>query len=184
MQGVLIIKGTPRVEGALCQELGGKINGLFFWLHHCYCQLAPDASHALVWPVLSPWRHDSMGCIPQALPLTAFLLGLPRKALEDQSGKGKRSGCILPSFSLFSVSVAQSCLTLCDSMDCSPPGPSVHGTFQARILEWVAMPSSRRSSWPRNGTRVSHIAGRFFTIWAIKEAPIVYLLKSLWASHW
>ena len=42
----------------------------------------------------------------------------------------------------------QSCLTLCDPMDCSPAGSSVHGVFQARILEWVAMPSSRRSPDP------------------------------------
>ena len=44
------------------------------------------------------------------------------------------------------VSVAQSCPTLCDAMDCSPPGTSVHGILQARILEWAAMPSSRGSS--------------------------------------
>ena len=46
------------------------------------------------------------------------------------------------------VLAAQSCLTLCDLMDCSPLGSSVHGIFQARILEWVAMPSSRGSSQP------------------------------------
>ena len=46
----------------------------------------------------------------------------------------------------------QSCLTLCDPMDCSLPGSSVHGTLQARILEWVAMPSSRWFSWPRDRT--------------------------------
>ena len=46
----------------------------------------------------------------------------------------------------------QSCLTLCDPLDCSPPGSSVHGILQARILEWVAMPSSRGSSWPKNQT--------------------------------
>ena len=44
----------------------------------------------------------------------------------------------------------QSCLTLCYSMDCSPPGSSVHGTLQVRILEWVAMPFSRGSSSPRD----------------------------------
>ena len=44
----------------------------------------------------------------------------------------------------------QSCLTLCDPMDCSPPGSSVHGILQARILEWVAMPSSRGTSQPRD----------------------------------
>ena len=47
-----------------------------------------------------------------------------------------------------SASVAQSCPTLCDSMNCSPPLSCVHGILQARILEWVAMPSSRGSSWP------------------------------------
>ena len=44
----------------------------------------------------------------------------------------------------------QSCPTLCDTMDCSPPGPSVHGILQARILQWVAMPTSRGSSQPRD----------------------------------
>ena len=65
--------------------------------------------------------------------------------------------------------VTQLCLTLCDPMDCSPPGSSVHGIFQARILEWVATHSSRGSSWPRNWTRVSCIAGGFFTSWATRE---------------
>ena len=46
----------------------------------------------------------------------------------------------------------QSCPVLCDLMDCSPPGSSVHGILQARILEWVAMPFSRGSSWPRDQT--------------------------------
>ena len=58
----------------------------------------------------------------------------------------------------------QSCLTLCDPMDCSPPGSSVQGLLQARILEWVAMPSSRGSSRPRDRTHVSHIVGGFITI--------------------
>ena len=66
----------------------------------------------------------------------------------------------------------QSCLTLCNPMDCSPPGSSVQGILQARILEWVATPFSRGSSWPRDWTEVSGIAGRFFTIWATWEAPI------------
>ena len=57
----------------------------------------------------------------------------------------------------------------CDPMDCSPPGSSVHGIFQARILEWLAISSSRRSSWPRDWTQVSHVAGRCFTIWATRQ---------------
>ena len=57
--------------------------------------------------------------------------------------------------------VAQSCSTLCDPMDCSPPGIPVPEIFQARILEWVALPSSRESSRPRDQTWVFRIAGRF-----------------------
>ena len=68
--------------------------------------------------------------------------------------------------------VSVSCLTLCDPMDWSPPGSSVHGILQAIILEWVAMPSSRWSSQPRDQTQVSHIAGGFFTVWATREAQI------------
>ena len=51
--------------------------------------------------------------------------------------------------------VAQLCLTLCDPMDYSPVGSSVHGILQARILEWAAMPSSRGSSYPRDGIHIS-----------------------------
>ena len=64
------------------------------------------------------------------------------------------------------VLVAQSCPTLCDPMDCSPPGSSVYGILQARILEWVAFPFSRGSSQPRDRAWVSGIAGGFLTIWA------------------
>ena len=52
----------------------------------------------------------------------------------------------------------QSCLTLCDPVDCSPPGSSIHGILQARILEWVAMPSPRGSSQPRDQTHVSYVS--------------------------
>ena len=63
------------------------------------------------------------------------------------------------------VKVTRSCPTLCDPMDYT-----VHGILQARILEWVAFPFSRGSSQPRDWTRVSCIAGRFFTNWAMREA--------------
>ena len=64
------------------------------------------------------------------------------------------------------VLATQSCPTLCNHMDCSPPGSSVHGIFQARILEWVAISFSRGLSWPRDWTWVSCTAGRLFTDWA------------------
>ena len=68
--------------------------------------------------------------------------------------------------------IAQSCPILWDPMDCSPPASLVHGIFQARILEWVAISFSRRHSWPRDWTQVSCIAGRRFTVWATKEVML------------
>ena len=68
------------------------------------------------------------------------------------------------------VLLAQLWLALCDPMDCSPPGSCLHGILQARILEWVAIPFSRGSSWPRDRTQVSCIAGGFFTVWATGES--------------
>ena len=65
--------------------------------------------------------------------------------------------------------VAQPCPTLCDPIDCSLPGSSVHGIFQARVLEWVAISFSRGSSRPRDWTRVSRIVGRCFTFCLTKE---------------
>ena len=64
----------------------------------------------------------------------------------------------------------QSCLTLCDPVDYSPPVSSFHGILQRRILEWVAMPSSRGSSQPRDWTHIFCIAGVLFTSWASREA--------------
>ena len=66
--------------------------------------------------------------------------------------------------------VAQSRPTHWDCMDCSLPGSSIHGFFQARVLEWVAISFSRGSSQPRDRTQVSCIAGRSFTIWTPREA--------------
>ena len=66
--------------------------------------------------------------------------------------------------------VTPSCLTLCDPMDCRPPSSSVHGILQARILEWVAIAFFKGSSQPKDQTWVSYIAGRFFTVWATREA--------------
>ena len=65
---------------------------------------------------------------------------------------------------MHSMLVPQSSPTLCDPVDYSLPGSSVHGILQARILEWVAIPFSRGSSQPRDRTQVSRIAGRFFAV--------------------
>ena len=57
-------------------------------------------------------------------------------------------------------------------MDCSLPGSSIHGIFQARVLDWVAISFSRRSFQPRDQTQVSHIVGKHFTVWATREGLI------------
>ena len=75
------------------------------------------------------------------------------------------------------VLVTKPCLIPCDPMDCSPPRSSVYGIFQARILEWVAIPFSRVSSRPRDQTRVSYVSctgSGFFTISATWEAYGAY----------
>ena len=70
--------------------------------------------------------------------------------------------------------VAQSCLTLCNPMDCSLPGSSVHGIFQAIVLEWIAISFSKGSSRPRDWTQVSCVVDRRFTVWATREVMRVY----------
>ena len=77
------------------------------------------------------------------------------------------------SLSLWKWKWSQLCLTFCDPMGCSLPGSSIHGLFRARVLEWVAISFSRRSSRPRDGTRVSCIVGRRFTVWATREVPLL-----------
>ena len=73
-----------------------------------------------------------------------------------------------------SVLFSQSCPTLCDPMDYSPPGSSIQRILQASIMEWVAILFFRVCSPPRDWTQVSHIAGRFFTFWAMSEAHLAH----------
>ena len=90
------------------------------------------------------------------------------------------------SFGLVLVMCVQSCPTLCGSMNCRPPGSSVYGISQARILEWVAIASSRGSSWPRDQTHVSCIVRWILYYWATKEDFGLWkrILKTLlWMSR-
>ena len=77
--------------------------------------------------------------------------------------------------------VTQSCLTLCDPLDCSPPGSSVHGIFQAKMLEWVAISCSRGSCWPRGWTRIYCVSdtGRQILdhLWHLGNPYIFYTLS-------
>ena len=81
------------------------------------------------------------------------------------------------------VFIIQSCLTLCNPMDCSPPASSVHRILQARILKWVAVPSSSGSSRPRDQTWVPCIAGRLFTSWSHKGSPWGWLEAIEYITH-
>ena len=67
--------------------------------------------------------------------------------------------------------VSQSCPTLCDAVDCTPPDSSVHGILQARILEWVTFSFSRGSSRLKDRNQVSRFGCRHFNLWATREAP-------------
>ena len=105
---------------------------------------------------------------------------------EEQKGTQREHGLeSLLGFHWKSESeVTQSCTTLCDPMDCSLLGSSVYGIFQARILEWVAISFSRRSSRPRDWTQVSHIVGRYFTSWATREVLIGVVPNRLALGSW
>ena len=83
---------------------------------------------------------------------------------------------------IYDIEVTQSCLTLCHPMDCGLPDSSVHGIFQARVLEWVAISFCRGFFRPRDWTQVSCIADRPFTIWVTREAPKVKV--SLYQYSW
>ena len=95
------------------------------------------------------------------------------KKCITENGKNILINFIVVQFS----SVAQSCPTLCYPMDCSLPGSSVHGIFQAIVLEWIAISFSRGPSQPRDWTRVSCIVDRRFTIWATREVPFIVVGK-------
>ena len=106
--------------------------------------------------VTPPWRHTR-------LSLGRHCCGI------CHSGLFQKNLCVL---------VAQSCLTLCDRMDCSLAGSSVHGILQARILEWVVIPFSRGSTGHMDWTCISCIARTFLTLWSTREALQSSLLLS------
>ena len=103
---------------------------------------------------------------------------------------------IIPSLLLKNVLITQLCnwviWLLVTSWTLQLPGSSVHGILQARILEWVAIPFSRGSFWPRNRTQVSCVTGRFFSIWAIMHIisffffhlPFFFLFVVDFVIHW
>ena len=96
-------------------------------------------------------------------------------------------GCSWIKLLLLCCLLTKTCLILWDPMDCSPPGSSVHGISQARILEWVAISFSRAPSWPKDWIQVSCTEGRFFIVWAtVVQFSSVQSLSHVWlfAAPW
>ena len=144
------------------------------------CMLSHVQLFATPW-LLCPWdspgKNTRVSChfLPQGIfptqgsnPFPASPTLASRFFATEPPGKSLVCVCVCV---CVCVLAAQSCLTLWDPMESSPPGSSIHGTLQARILEGVAIPFSRGSSWPRDWTWISCISVRFFTIWATREAP-------------
>ena len=141
------------------------------------------------------WDMSSLAGSPSSKPAPSppcFLINPPwRPENVECEGKIKmifKTGLPYPYSCV--PSHAQSCLTLCDPVDCSLPGSSVHGILQARILKWVDMPSSSGSSPSRNQTHVSCISGGFFTteplgtpyLYLNLESSSFTLLSHLWTE--
>ena len=127
-------------------------------------------------------------CTPRPnLPVTPGVSWLPTFAFQSPImtrtsflGVSSKRSC---RSSYTHTEIVQSCPTLWDPMDYSLPGSLFHGILQAWILEWVAISSSRASSWPRDRNWVSRIVGRRFTVWATMEVLQLQLLQRYWLGH-
>ena len=131
----------------------------------------------------TPWTVPHQDPLSMEFPRQEYWSELPFPSPGDLPTKGSNS-CLLhwqadslplshagKTSNRVRAKSFQLCPTLCEPMDYSLPGSSVHRILQARILEWVAISSSRGYSQPRSQTQISSIAGRFFTNWAMREAP-------------
>ena len=144
-------------------------------INSCYSQHIYDGPGTVTstLPMLSQYLHSSS---LRRVPIQPHLKEKPpmiregkklaqghtaREAAVQFGLKPRQSGSIASIFHhLLSHAVTQSCLILCDPIDCSLPGSSVHGTFQVRILEWIAISSSRGPSQPRDQTHLFCIGGQ------------------------
>ena len=147
------------------------------WYHTVNKSTIPAGVLSHVWLF-----RDPMDCSPRGSPVhsisRARILEWVNISFSRESSQARdwthisftgRQTLSLGRLLTWSVKIAQLCLTLCDPVNCSPPGSSVHGILQARIMEWVAVPFSRGSPQPKDGPQVSRIAGGFLTIWATWE---------------
>ena len=144
--------------------------GLENWNPPRFCPLFPET-----WSASPSESHVSTGSPPFCYLSSPSSLSPEQDAVADSWCSlyvlhivllGWGQGSLRRSDTTVGGEVAQSCPTFCNPMDCSLPGSSVYGIFQARTLEWVAISFSRGSSRPRDRTQVFCTAGRLFTIWA------------------
>ena len=153
-----------------------------FLMSHNIPQVVPGDTH----PSWEWWRSVSLVLKSNLLnPPTLVFLYWYEKTICFVSMFTYSSTLSLHSYSLYiriSVYIYMLLFSCCvvshsfyDPMDCSLPGSSVYGDLQARILEWVAISSSRRSSWPRDWTRISCIGWWAFYHWATRKALYIYI---------
>ena len=128
----------------------------YIW-NHTVCNLFRLAS--FIWQ----YAFKVLSCLFRASQMALVVKNSPANARDVGSIPGSGRSPVESE-----SEVAQSCPTLCDPMDCSLPGSSVHGIFQASVLEWIAISFSRGSSQPRDWTQVSRTVDRCFTIWATR----------------
>ena len=153
------------VRGMRCPAALSKLSVFFMDLHHVHHQSGRQGgSHPLGWVLVQCFGETLAVCLPWGWGCPA---GTDCYELNGCFPQNSCVGALTPNVRVLCCHccvVAQSCPTLCDPMDCSPPGFSVRGVLQAGILEWVAISFFQGSSRPRDQTRVSHTAGRFFTV--------------------
>ena len=148
----------------------------------CHVVLLPFSNKVLHfkkwWPVLRNSRRQKTRefqshlatCLERSQHTSLAALFTTEGMQQPQCASAEIEGCSTCNLARACAESAQSCPTLCDPMDCSPPSSSVRGTLQARVLEWVAMPSSKGSTQPRDQSRFSCTAGGFlFSIHFLKH---------------
>ena len=137
---------------------------------NCELKRSLEANLILDWSFKLNKNRATYSQVPrepeESFPFSLNTLGEVEMIIQGEAMKALiHRGCLF-SFEVKWSEVTQSCPNLCNPVDCSLSGSSVHGIFLARVLEWVAISFSRGSFWPRDWTLVSRIVGRRFTVWA------------------
>ena len=190
-----------RNQRSICQHPLGSSKATEFQknIYFCFIDYAKTfdcVDHNKLWKI-----HKEMGILDHLTSLLSNLYAGQEATVRTGQGPidwfqiGKRvhqgyilSPClfnlnaayIMQSVRLKWSEAAQSCPSLCNPMDCSLPGSSVLGIFQATVLEWIAISFSRGSSQPRDQTRVSRIVDRRFTVWATREVQMSDWMYANW----